>query len=60
VFETSIDGIQVGGSRLPGQLGAWLKVLGPDGPSVAAAVSAAASAAHKTITGSRPPPSRRP
>lgn len=60
VFEASIDGIQVGASRLPGQLGAWLKVLGLDGPSVAAAVAAAASAAHQMITGSRPPPSRRP
>jgi urease accessory protein len=60
VSETSINGIQAGASRLPAQLGAWLKVLGPDGPSVAAAVAAAAAAAHAVITGSQPPHSRRP
>lgn len=60
VFETSIDGIQVGASRLPAQLGAWLKVLGPDGPSVAAVVAAAASAAHEMITGFQTPAPRRP
>jgi urease accessory protein len=54
------DGMTFGASRLPGELGAWLKVLGPDGPSVAAAVAAAAAAAHCEITGHAPPASRRP
>jgi urease accessory protein len=54
------DGVYAGASRLPGGLGAWLKVLGPDGPSVAAAIAAAAAAAHRAITGCSAPPSRRP
>ena len=40
--------------------GAWLKVLGPDGPSVAAALSIAAAVARTEILRSLPPPSRRP
>jgi urease accessory protein len=54
------DSIYAGASRLPGGLGAWLKVLGPDGPSVAAAIAAGAAAAHRAITGFRAPTSRRP
>lgn len=60
VDAASLDGVQAGASRLPGELGAWLKVLGPDGPTVAAAVAAAAAAAHREITGSPALTSRRP
>jgi urease accessory protein len=60
VLETAADGLYAGASRLPGELGAWLKVLGPDGPSTAAAIAAGAAAAHRAITGSAPPTSRRP
>ena len=52
--------VVAGASSLPAELGAWLKVLGPDGPTVAAAVRAAAAAAHRAITGSALPASRRP
>ena len=60
VSDAAVDGVYAGASRLPGELGAWLKVLGPDGPSVAAAVAAGAAAAHRAITGFAPPASRRP
>ena len=60
VTDAAIEGAQAGASALPGELGAWLKVLGPDGPSVAAAIGAAAAAAHLEITGFPPPASRRP
>lgn len=60
VTEAALEGVHAGASRLPGELGAWLKVLGPDGPSVATAVWAAAAVAHREITGSPAPPSRRP
>jgi len=56
----AVEGIMAGASHLPGELGAWLKVLGPDAPSVSVTVAAAAAAAHRQITGSAPPPSRRP
>ena len=58
----SVDapGLMAGASTLPGGVGAWLKVLGPDGPSVAAVLVAAAAAAHHEILGSPPPRSRRP
>lgn len=54
------DGIVAGASALPGGLGAWVKVLGPDGPSVAAFLGHAAAAAHRDILGTEPPRSRRP
>jgi urease accessory protein len=60
VSDAAVDGVYAGASRLPGELGAWLKVLGPDGPSVAAAVAAGAAAAHRAITGCAPPTPRRP
>jgi urease accessory protein len=60
VAEAAPDNVQGGASSLPGELGAWLKVLGPDGPTVAAAVASAAAAAHREITGFPQPPSRRP
>jgi urease accessory protein len=60
VSEEISDRVYAGASHLPGELGAWLKVLGPDGPSVAATVAAGAAAAHRAITGSAPPTSRRP
>ena len=53
-------GTQAGASLLPNGLGAWLKVLGPDGPAVARVLAAAAAAAHHEILGSPPPRSRRP
>jgi urease accessory protein len=58
--QATVEGIYAGASRLPDELGAWLKVLGPDGPSVSAAISAAAAAAHRAITGCAAPISRRP
>jgi len=60
VATAGLAGIYIGASRLPDELGAWLKVLGPDGPRVAAAVAAGAAAAHHAITGSAPPTARRP
>lgn len=60
VAEAASESVQAGASALPGELGAWLKVLGPDGPTVAAVVASAAAAAHRSITGSDQPPSRRP
>lgn len=56
----AVPGTQAGASALPGGLGAWLKVLGPDGPSVSAVLTAAAAAAHHAILGTAPPTSRRP
>jgi urease accessory protein len=53
-------GTVAGASRLPNELGAWLKVLGPDGPAVARVLAAAAAAAHEAILGSPAPRSRRP
>jgi urease accessory protein len=58
--QVAVQGVYAGASRLPGELGAWLKVLGPDGPSVAAAIAAGAAAAHHAITGNAAPSSRRP
>ena len=58
--DAHVPGTQAGASTLPGELGAWLKVLGPDGPSVSAVLSAAAAAAHHAILGTPPPASRRP
>ena len=55
-----VHGTQAGASALPGGLGPWLKVLGPDGPSVYAVLTAGAAAAHHAILGSSPPSSRRP
>jgi urease accessory protein len=56
----AVPDMQSGASTLPGGLGAWLKVLGPDGPSVSAVLTAAAAAAHRAILGTPPPTSRRP
>ena len=53
------QGTQAGASLLPNGLGAWLKVLGPDGPAVARVLAGAAAAAHREILGSPPPRSRR-
>ena len=52
-------GTLAGASQLPNGLGAWLKVLGPDGPAVAAMLAAATAATHREILGSAPPASRR-
>lgn len=60
VAEANVAGTLAGASTIPGGLGAWLKVLGRDGPSVSAVLSAAAAAAHEAILGTRPPASRRP
>lgn len=60
VAEAEVPGTQTGASALPGGLGAWLKVLGPDGPSVSAVLTVAAAAAHRAILGTAPPISRRP
>lgn len=60
VAEAAPNTVQAGTSSLPGELGAWLKVLGPDGPTVAAVVASVAAAAHRKITGSQQPASRRP
>jgi urease accessory protein len=56
----AVPGTVAGSSTLPGGIGSWLKVLGPDGPSVAAVVMAAAADAHREILGSAAPVSRRP
>jgi urease accessory protein len=53
-------GTTLGASTLPHGLGAWLKVLGPDGPAIAAVLAAAAAAAHQEILGEPAPASRRP
>jgi urease accessory protein len=58
--KAEVPGTQTGASALPGGLGAWLKVLGPDGPSVTAVLAVAAAAAHQAILGTPPPTSRRP
>ena len=60
VTRANVPGTLAGASSLPSGLGAWLKVLGPDGPSVAAVLGHAAAAAHCLILGSPSPPSRRP
>ena len=60
VDAAEVPGTSTGASRLPGGLGAWLKVLGPDGPSVSAVLSAAAAAAHHAVLGTPSPASRRP
>jgi urease accessory protein len=52
--------LMAGASSLPSDLGAWLKVLGPNGPAVSALLGRAAAAAHHAILGSPPPASRRP
>lgn len=52
-------GLHAGASSLPGGIGAWLKVLGPDGPSVGAVLGGAARAARQAILGTPPPASRR-
>jgi urease accessory protein len=52
--------LMAGASSLPSDLGAWLKVLGPDGRAVSALLGRAAAAAHWAILGSPPPSSRRP
>lgn len=57
--QATVEGVYAGASGLPGEFGAWLKVLGPDGPSVAAAIAAGAAAAHRAITGHGRPSSRR-
>jgi urease accessory protein len=60
VADSAAEGVMAGASSLPGKRGAWMKVLGPDAPTVAAVVASAAAAAHLAITGSRQAPSRRP
>ena len=56
----AIPGTVAGASSLPAGLGAWLKVLGPDGPAVSALLGEVTAAAHHRILGSPSPPSRRP
>ncbi|MEO8252602.1 MAG: urease accessory protein UreD [Chloroflexota bacterium] len=58
--DANVPDTVAGASTLPGGLGAWLKVLGPDGPSVSAVLTAAAAAAHEAILGTPAPGSRRP
>lgn len=60
IADAASPGLMAGASSLPANLGAWLKVLGPDGPSVSALLGRAAAAAHLAILGSPPPASRRP
>jgi urease accessory protein len=60
IAQANVSGIQAGASSLPGGLGAWLKVLGPDGPTVSEVLSQAAGAAHRVILGTPAPASRRP
>jgi urease accessory protein len=57
---TTVAGALAGASSLPGELGAWLKVLAPDGPAVTALLGEVTAAAHRFILGSPSPPSRRP
>jgi urease accessory protein len=59
VAEKPVSGTLTGASSLPSRLGAWLKVLGVDGPSVWAQLAVAAAAAHHAILGTPLPPSRR-
>jgi urease accessory protein len=60
VIRANVQGTIAGASSLPSGLGAWLKVLGSDGPRVAELLGHAAGAAHRVILGSPAPASRRP
>lgn len=57
--ESERDDVQVGGSELPGDAGAWLRVLALDSTAAMAVVGTAWRAARVLLTGAPPPAPRR-
>ena len=55
----TMDRIYAGASALPGDCGAWLRVIAADGVSLRAAMTGAWQAVRRLLTGMTPPPRRK-